>query len=132
MGAADVEQRLLRPARGRHDGHEAPSGCFPSGAPSWRPWARCIAASGSRFGDDLDLLVVDPRNQISLIPRLVRDFWRYGVGWGDAMRTLSGISTSSIVVNGRLFARGAWPPAEAVIVQIERADPTCGAEHATV
>lgn len=85
-----------------------------------------------RFGDDLDLLVVDPRNQISLIPRLVRDFWRYGVRWGEALRTLRDLSTSSVVVNGRLFARGAWPPAEAVIIHIEQAGMAKGAENAPV
>ncbi len=85
-----------------------------------------------RFGDDLDLLVVDPRNQISLIPRLVRDFRRYGVGWREAARTLRDLSTSTVVVNGRLFARGAWPPAEAVIVHIERLAETDGPEHAAV
>lgn len=85
-----------------------------------------------RFGDDLDLLVVDPRNQISLIPRLVRDFGRYGVGWREALRTLRDLSTSAVIVNGRLFARGAWPPAEAVIVQIERFNSANGQENAAV
>lgn len=85
-----------------------------------------------RFGDGLDLLVVDPRNQITLIPRLLRDFKRYGVGWGDALRTLRDLDTSTVVVNGRLFARGGWPPAEAVIVEIERASGAAGGENAAV
>lgn len=85
-----------------------------------------------RFGNDLDLLVVDPRNQISLVPRLVRDFWRYGVGWGGALRTLRDVNTSTVVVNGRLFSRGAWPPAEAVIVEIERFNSANGPENAPV
>jgi len=85
-----------------------------------------------RFGDGLDLLVVDPRNQISMVPRLVRDFWRYGVRWGDALRTLRDINTSSVVINGRLFSRGAWPPAEAVIVEIERFNGANGVENVPV
>lgn len=86
----------------------------------------------TRFGDELDLLVVDPRNQISLIPRLARDFWRYGVGWGEALRTLRDLSTSTIVVNGRLFARGGWPSAEAVVVHIERLSMASEPENAPV
>ena len=54
-------------------------------------------------------MVVDPRNQISLLPRLFHDFWRYRTGLGAALTTLRDLSPQTVVVNGRIFARGHWP-----------------------
>ena len=60
-------------------------------------------------GDRVEIMVVDPRNQISLLPRLLRDFWRYRTGLGTALATLRDLSPQTLVVNGRIFARGRWP-----------------------
>lgn len=61
------------------------------------------------FGDTVEVLVVDPRNQISMLVRVVRDLWRFRVGLLEAIRTLGRISIPTVIVNGRIFARGAWP-----------------------
>ena len=66
-----------------------------------------------RFGSSIELEVVDPRN-VSLLFLLMRDFWRYRVGIGTALRTLSGIPIQAVVVNGRIVARGEWPDFEKV------------------
>lgn len=71
-------------------------------------------------GDSVDLLVVDPRNQISLWSRLWRDFRRHRVGLGDALKTLRAISVSSLVINGRVFSRGAWPDGTPVTDYLKR------------
>lgn len=62
-----------------------------------------------RFGRDVELRVLDPRNLLALLPILVRDFRRYGVGWKEAVRTLTRLSVNSVIVNGRVYATGDWP-----------------------
>ncbi len=71
----------------------------------------------SRFGDAVDLHVVDPRNLFSLIFLLVRDFLAFRVGVGVALKTLSRLPVQAVVINGRLVARGEWPdPMEVVSI----------------
>ena len=84
-----------------------------------------------RFGDSVSVMVVDPRNSIVLLPGLLRDFVRYRVGWRDALHTLRGLSTIAVIVNGRLFARGAWPETESLLAQLERLMGGDEARHAT-
>jgi len=72
-----------------------------------------------RFGSSIELEVVDPRN-ISLPFLLVRDFWRYGVGFGAALRTISRIPIQAVVVNGRIVARGEWPDPDEIARMLER------------
>lgn len=55
----------------------------------------------SRFGDTVEMDVVDPRNA-SLIFLLLRDFRAFGVGFGDALSTLFRIPKQAVVVNGRI------------------------------
>lgn len=62
-----------------------------------------------RGGGRAEIMVVDPRNLISLLPRLFRDFRRYRTGVGAALATLRDLSPQTVVVNGRIFARGYWP-----------------------
>ena len=72
-----------------------------------------------RYADAVDLMVVDPRNWVSLMVRLVRDFVRYRVPVGEAWRTMHGISTVAVVLNGRIVARGDWPAPEVVFQCID-------------
>ena len=67
-----------------------------------------------QLGDSAEIEVIDPRN-VSLFFFLMRDFWRYRVGLGQALRTLFGIPILAVVVNGRIVARGEWPEADAVL-----------------
>lgn len=72
------------------------------------------------FGDRVDVLVVDPRNLVSLLPRLLRDIWRFRAGLGPALHTLGSISIPSVIVNGRIFARGGWPEVGATLRHLRR------------
>ena len=72
-----------------------------------------------QYGDRIDLLVVDPRNWVSLTVRLVRDFARSRVPVREIWRTLRGISTVTVVLNGRIVARGDWPEPETVFQSID-------------
>lgn len=82
-----------------------------------------------RFGSSIELEVVDPRN-VSLLFLLVRDFRRYGVGFGSALRTLARIPVQAVVVNGRIVARGEWPDPEEVARMLEREGASAHAEGA--
>jgi hypothetical protein len=75
-----------------------------------------------RFADTAEIEVVDPRN-VSLLFLLIRDFWRYRVGFGQALRTLARIPIQAVVVNGRVIARGEWPDAEAVAAVLQPRAP---------
>lgn len=61
-----------------------------------------------RFGDGVEIQVVDPRN-FSLLFLLVRDLWAFRVGWRSALRTLTRVGTHAVVVNGRLADRTDHP-----------------------
>jgi hypothetical protein len=72
-----------------------------------------------RFGEAVDLQVVDPRNLVTLIVLLIRDFRDHGVRIRDAVRTLFTVPTQGVLVNGRLFAKGGWPPADDLVELLE-------------
>jgi hypothetical protein len=67
----------------------------------------------------VDLQVVDPRNLVTLIVLLIRDFRDHGVRIRDAVRTLFTVPTQGVLVNGRLFAKGGWPPADDLVELLE-------------
>ena len=80
------------------------------------PLYRAIRA---RYGDAVEVMVVDPRNWVSLMIRLVRDFIRCRVPFGAILHTLNSISTVAVVLNGRIVARGDWPDPDIVLRRID-------------
>jgi hypothetical protein len=83
-----------------------------------------------RFGPSIELEVVDPRN-VSLLFLLIRDFWRYRVGFGTALRTISRIPIQAVVLNGRIVARGQWPDPDEVARMLEREGASPREENAS-
>ena len=94
----------------------APQGerCFPERREIMEAMGPLYRDLRTRFGDSIDLNVVDPRNLGTVLSLLVRDFRAHGVGARDVLETLFGISVTTVIVNGRLIARGDWPPFEEV------------------
>jgi hypothetical protein len=76
----------------------------------------------ARFGDAVDVQIVDPRN-VSLILLLLRDFRAFHVGFGAAVRTLFRLPKQGVVVNGRLVDRSARPDPERVASAVARTLP---------
>lgn len=74
----------------------------------------------ARYGNTVDIHVIDPRSFVTLIPLLLRDFWRHGVGVREALRTLTGTPVRAVIVNGRLVAGGAWPAPDLVFEAVDR------------
>ena len=72
-----------------------------------------------RYGDRVDLQVIDPRNFVTLLVLLVRDFRVYRVGAGDALRTLLRLPAQGVVVNGRVFSHGEWPETRDLLAALD-------------
>ena len=100
------------------------------GEPVFRERRACMEAMAplsrtlrERFGDAIELQVVDPRNP-ALVFLLLRDFWAFRVGLVEALRTTGGLPIQAVVVNGRLLSRGEWPdPLEVVQILEEAISP---------
>ncbi|MEX1258980.1 MAG: hypothetical protein WEG36_15400 [Gemmatimonadota bacterium] len=83
--------------------------CFPERRREMEKAGSVYREVRKRLGESVDLRVVDPRNWISLLPILLRDFRRYRVPPREWLRTIGGLKVNAVVVNGRLIASGEWP-----------------------
>jgi len=72
-----------------------------------------------RFGDRLEITVLDPRNVIAFLPLVLRDALRFGVPLGEALRAMGGTSYATAVLDGRLLFSGTAPPAREVVERVE-------------
>ena len=72
-----------------------------------------------KFGDQVQIDVVDPRNEIYLIPVLVGDYRRYHPPLGVFLKTLFfGISPASVIVNGRAMHVGELPTPDVLVEEV--------------
>lgn len=65
-----------------------------------------------RYGDDVEVRIVDPRNLLALVPTVLRDARAHGASLAEALAQLLRLSVNSVVVNGRIVARNRWPTPE--------------------
>lgn len=72
-----------------------------------------------RFGEEVDLQVIDPRNA-GLMLMLLRDFRAFRVGVRVALATLFGLPKQGIVVNGRLVDRSEYPDPERIAAVVDQ------------
>ena len=72
-----------------------------------------------KFGDQVQIDVVDPRNEVYLIPVLVGDYRRYHPPLGVFLKTLFfGISPASVIVNGRAMHVGELPTPDVLVEEV--------------
>jgi hypothetical protein len=71
-----------------------------------------------RFGDRLEITVLDPRNVIAFVPLVLRDALRFGVPLGEALRAIGGTSYATAVLDGRLMFSGVAPPSREVVERV--------------
>ncbi len=97
------------------------------GEPTFRERRACMEGMAplsrtlrERFGDAIELEVVDPRNSFLLF-LILRDCWAFRVGFVEALKTIGRLPVQAVVVNGRLIARGEWPDPADVIRILEEA-----------
>ncbi len=82
-----------------------------AGMEAMAPLSRALR---ERFGDAIELQVLDPRNP-ALFFLLLRDFWAFRVGLVEALKTIGRLPIQAVVLNGKLLSRGEWPdPLEVV------------------
>lgn len=70
------------------------------------------------FGAEVQITVLDPRNQISFLPLIVRDAFRYRVPALTALGTALSASISTGIFDGQILFRGEVPTPEAVVERI--------------
>ncbi len=97
------------------------------GEPVFRERRACMEAMAplsralrERFGDAIELQVLDPRNP-ALVFLLLRDFWAFRVGFVEALKTIGRLPIQAVVVNGRLLSRGEWPDPLEMVQILEEA-----------
>lgn len=94
----------------------APGGerCFPERREVMEAMGPLYRDLRDRYGDALDLHVVDPRNLGTLVGLLLEQVRAGRVGPWTALRTLFGLSVTTVIVNGEVLCRGRWPSVEEV------------------
>jgi hypothetical protein len=69
----------------------------------------------AEFGDQVRISVVDPRNQISLVPMMVRDAFRYHVPALTVAQSVLSAGVCSAVLDGQLLFHREVPPVTQVL-----------------
>jgi hypothetical protein len=70
------------------------------------------------FGDRVEITVVDPRNQVSLVPLVLRDAFRYRVPLRAVLRSLTSASLSTGILDGRLLFERRIPEPDEVLSEM--------------
>jgi hypothetical protein len=73
------------------------------------------------FDEDAEITVVDPRNMVWLVPTLLKDAHRRGLGlreiWSQLRR---GVSYTAIIVDGKTLFNGRIPPVEDAVAAVKK------------
>lgn len=109
----------------------APGGqrCFPERRSVMEAMGPLYRELKERYGDEVDVNVIDPRNIGTLFILLARDFRAHGTDVRTALRTLFSYSVTTTIVNGRILARGHWPSLDEVAAVL---GPSVGASSPEV
>ncbi len=73
------------------------------------------------FDEDAEITVVDPRNMVWLVPAILKDARRRGLGkkeiWDNVRR---GVSYTAIIVDGKTLFSGRIPPVEDAVAAVKK------------
>jgi hypothetical protein len=95
-------------------------GCvFPERRAQMEQAGAIYRALRERFGDQIEIQVIDPRNAISWFPLVLTDMWRFQRGWRRCAWSLARLKTSGIVINGELVFN-TLPSPSAVVSAVEQ------------
>jgi hypothetical protein len=71
------------------------------------------------FDEDAEITVVDPRNMVWLIPSLLKDARKRGLGLTETWSHLRrGVSYTAIIVDGKTLFNGRIPPVEDAVAAV--------------
>ena len=75
----------------------------------------------ARFGENLEIEIIDPRNSVSFFITLIREKRTRGIPLRSFIYTaLFGLSKQSVIINGELFSKGVLPSFEEIEEHIQR------------
>ena len=73
------------------------------------------------FDEDAEITVVDPRNMVWLIPALLKDARKRGLGLKETWSHLRrGVSYTAIIVDGKTLFSGRIPPVEDAVGAVKK------------
>ena len=73
------------------------------------------------FDEDTEITVVDPRNMVWLVPTILKDARRRGLGPKEVWTQLRrGVSYNAIVVDGKVLFSGRIPPPEDAVTAVKK------------
>ncbi len=73
------------------------------------------------FDEDAGITIVDPRNMVWLIPALLKDARKRGLGIGETWSHLRrGVSYTAIIVDGKTLFSGRIPPVEDAVAAVKK------------
>ena len=73
------------------------------------------------FDEDAEITVVDPRNMVWLIPALLKDARKRGLGLKETWSHLRrGVSYTAIIVDGKTLFSGRIPPVENAVGAVKK------------
>jgi hypothetical protein len=79
------------------------------------------ALKAELFDVDMEITVVDPRNMIWLVPTLLKDARKRGLGIGETWSHLRrGVSYTAIIVDGKTLFSGRIPKVEDAVEAVKR------------
>lgn len=85
------------------------------------------------FDEDAEITVVDPRNMVWLIPSLLKDARKRGLGLRDTWSQLRrGVSYTAIIADGKTLFSGRIPPVEDAVAAVKAEISSAESEMATV
>ena len=83
--------------------------CFPERRAVMEAMGPLYRDLRSRYGDEVEIHVVDPRNLFTIFALILRDAHAHSLSIWKALQTLFRIPVTGVVVNGKLLTRGRWP-----------------------
>ncbi len=76
-------------------------------------------ALGENFGEAIEITVVDPRNQLYLYPKILRDIWKYRPSLKSTLKGIfMMISVPSIIINGEISYSRALPATSEIVARV--------------
>ncbi|MFQ5822998.1 MAG: hypothetical protein ACE5JB_02985 [bacterium] len=78
-----------------------------------------LQALNEHFGDAVEITVVDPRNQLYLYPKILKDIWKYRPSFKSALKGIfMMISVPSIIINGEICYNRTLPKVQEIVESV--------------
>jgi len=80
-----------------------------------------VQALNGEFGEAVEITVVDPRNQLYLYPKILKDIWKYRPSWKSTIKgVFMMISVPSIIINGEICYIRKIPSEQEIVKRVAK------------